>query len=358
MALRLIGLIDRDRLARAVSALAARHPQLTARFFRDGGGVRQQIRPGGESTALAHVDASGWTDVQLRQEVDRRANQPFDLGESAVRFVSFASSDASQVLLIVVHHILIDWVSLETLIGELAALYAAAAPEAAGHAAGDVARHAEAALPATPATHEEFAIWEAGWLESPLGDESLRFWRQLLAGRRPAARLPFCSSRSDHDGRRGRMHAFAIDPQLRAAVRDCAAREHATPSMILLSAFAVLLTQFTREHQVMLGASVVGRPSDRFADVLGYFANVLPLPLDIDPAQPFARIVEQVRTLMIRALDHQQYPFSLLKEKLGAEQAPDAVLIRHCFTYAEARHDDSVLGLLQDIPRCGFRSDR
>lgn len=335
VAIRLMGAADSARIARAVSALLERHPHLAATFLREGADVRQRIRSP-QRSPVECIDASRWSEAKLRQEVNRRANRPFDLDESAIRFVWFDSNGAASVLLVVVHHILIDLFSLEALLRDLASLYS----------------NGDASEPSAPGTtYQQFTEWEAGFLASARGDDSLEFWRQTLGAGPRSARLPFCSTRSDRARRSGRAHAFELGDDLAAAVRHCAAREQVTTSVVLLSAFAVLLTQYARERDVIVGASAAGRPGDRFADVLGYFANILPLPLTIDAAEPFSRTLDRVQRLVGRALDHQHYPYPLLTERLGPATAPDGMpLVRYAFTYAQARQPDSMLALLQEDP--------
>ena len=336
-ALRLSGQVDRDRLTGTLSALLRRQPHLGTTFVSRGGKVTQQTLFRDE-LPLEFADASCWSEEELLRRVSRGANRPFELSESGIRFVVYSVGDIRSVLLIVVHHLLIDLFSFEILLSELTALY------------GDDGPRKQRPADSLPqSTYAEFVSWQDRFVSSAPGEESLRFWRGVLAGCQPSPRLAFIRSWAADRKRTGRVCHFGVGRQETAAIKALAAREQATPYMVLLSAYAVLLGQFARQSNLVVGTSVTGRPSHRYSDVLGHFVNMLALPLSVDPRCSFRQVLRQAKSLVSSALDHQHYPFSLLVDKLSPELGLDrGSLVRYAFTYGQARYDESILGLLNE----------
>ncbi len=82
------------------------------------------------------------------------------------------------VLLLVMHHIVCDLVSLGVLLRELEALYRA-------FSAGE-----EPSLPALPVQYADYAKWQREWLKDEVLEEQLDWWKQQLAGAPPVLELP------------------------------------------------------------------------------------------------------------------------------------------------------------------------
>src|SRR5271155_4942136 len=117
--------LDIAALRRGFQALVDRHPVLRTTFtVRDGKPaqqVRQKLR-----VNFAQTDASAWDSELLKARLLEEAYRPFDLERGPpLRVNLFTCSGQEHVLLIVVHHIVIDFWSLAVLLTELGVLYSA-----------------------------------------------------------------------------------------------------------------------------------------------------------------------------------------------------------------------------------------
>jgi amino acid adenylation domain-containing protein len=334
------GRIEAARFERAWQRLLDRHPQLAATFVTvDGEAV--QRRADRDALRLVSIDLSSaraepgeWT-----RRIQAEADRPFLLHDAAVRCRLFLLDDDRAVLLIVLHHIVVDLASLELLLHDFAALYAEEEAPAAF-----AAERSRRSAPATD--YASFVAWEDAYVRSARGAASLEFWRAHLAGSH-ANRLPGSRPSAGGSRRSGRLHEIQFDRDEAAAIRRCAAREGVTPYALLLAAYAALLGTMCRDDRVLIGVSVDGRPDERFARVAGYFANIVPLQLAVEPAASPRTLSARANALVRRALDHRHYPLSQLVARIGggdrAERAPD---VRYAFTLGQARHGEAWLGLL------------
>src|SRR3546814_4263050 len=80
----------------------------------------------------------------------------------------------------------------------------------------------------------------------------------------------------------------------------------------LLSAYALLLADFAGQRDMVIGTPVRGRNSSEVEGLMGYFTNLLPLRMEIDPAQPFSELVRKVRDV-VRSEEHTSELQSLMR---------------------------------------------
>ena len=133
-AARITSPLDIPALRRSFQALVDRHPCLRTTFFVHSGKPAQRIHQSAK-VHFEEMDASAWSRDEMEPRLTDEAHRPFDLEQGPLLRVSvFKRSAREHYLLLVVHHIVIDFWSLAILLNELGVLYPA---EAAGRR-GDI----------------------------------------------------------------------------------------------------------------------------------------------------------------------------------------------------------------------------
>src|SRR5690606_30187812 len=106
-----------------------------------------------------------------------------------------------------------------------------------------------------------------------------------------------------------------IDPRLPRAVtvalEALARQHHVTMSTIVQGAWALLLSRYSGEEDVLFGATVSGRPADLpgAETMVGLFINTLPVRVKVDEGQPVAG---WLKGLQARSVEMRQYEYSSL----------------------------------------------
>src|SRR5688500_13784145 len=95
--------------------------------------------------------------------------------------------------------------------------------------------------------------------------------------------------------------------------------------MALLAAFFSVLRRYTAHQDLVLGIGSGGRTRPEFAAVVGYFVNTLPIRVTIDGECSFRSVLRQVRSQVIGALKHQDYPFPLLVKRLNHSRGENSL---------------------------------
>ncbi len=92
--------------------------------------------------------------------------------------------------------------------------------------------------------------------------------------------------------------------------------------MALTAAWSALLARHTGQEDFLVGIPTTGRPTGRLGGVVGYFVNPVPLRADLagDPAA--GELLGRLRAATLDAIEHGDFPFGLLAERLQPEREP------------------------------------
>ncbi|MFD2169290.1 amino acid adenylation domain-containing protein [Tumebacillus lipolyticus] len=313
-------------LQAAFTTLALRHPQLRTSIVRSAGDPRQAVRTE-QQFAFAAVDASAWSEDQLKQRLVAEANLSFDLEAGPLWRVSvFSRTRLDHVLVLTMHHIITDFWSLGLLVRELRELYAA-------HARGEQ-------VPAVgePDRYAEYVQRQAELLQGAKGERLWRYWQDRLSGQLPVLNLPTDRPRPPVQSFRGDVHPFRLGTELTEQVKAYAKAHNLTLYTLLLAAYQVLLFRYTGQEDILVGSPAAGRTSARDASTLGYFVNPIVLRGQLHPELTFADFAAQMRQTVLGALDHQDYPFALLVEKLQPKRDPSISPLFQTFFVLQKSH--------------------
>lgn len=296
--------LDISALRRAFQALVDRHPALRTTFSVRSGKPAQRVHPK-LAVHFVETDASAWEGEVLKTRLLDEAYRPFDLERGPVLRVNlFTCSAKEHVLLLVVHHIVIDFWSLALLLTELGVLYPAAK-------AG-----VKALLPALDSQYTDYVRWQAEMLAGPEGERLWAYWRKQLAGQLPLLELPTDRPRPPVPTYRGASYDFHLNGQLSSRLRALAKAQGATLYMVLLAAFQVILHHHTGQEDLLVGSPVLGRSRAEFEGIVGLFTNPVILRANCSENPTFEAFLRQVRQTVLAALEHQDYPTLLLVERL------------------------------------------
>ena len=313
-ALRLTGALQADALQGALDDLVARHESLRTVFRAGSDGIAAQwIKPSG-MLALEVVDLRdvpvAEREARLEGETRRIKSAPFDLTRGGLlRAALIRLADDTQVLAVVMHHIVSDGASMQVLIDELAA----------GYAARLLGR--PAALPVPRVQYADYAVWQREWLAAGEAQRQLDWWHAQLGDEQPVLELRTDHPRKPQASYNAARHAFELPAPLLGQLRNLAQAENATLFMVLLAGLQALLHRYTGQEEIRVGAAIANRNRVEFENVIGLFVNTLVLRNPIDGRTPVSRVLAQAREAVLGAQAHQDLPFEQLVQRLQPERS-------------------------------------
>ncbi|HMB06392.1 MAG TPA: amino acid adenylation domain-containing protein, partial [Isosphaeraceae bacterium] len=321
--------IDVDALRRSFQRLVDRHAMLRTTFAAADGPPVQRVHRRGE--AWFHVeDGSGWSEAERNRRLVEEANRPFDLERGPLfRAYLFTRSAEEHDLLLSVHHIVSDFWSIAVLMHELGVIYPA---ERSGR---------EPNLPPIERPYTDYVRWQAEMLAGPEGERLWDYWRRQLGGPLPALDLPTDRPRPAVQTYRGASKALHLDARLSERLLRLGASHGSSLYVTLLAAFQVLLARYTGQDDLIVGSPVAGRNGPKFTEVVGYFVNPLPIRAKLAGNPTFLDILGQVRQAVLDGLEHQDFPFASMVDRLQIERDPSrSPLFQAMFVYQKAQRLD------------------
>ncbi len=325
-AIRIEGALDTARCRRAFQLLVDRHPALRTTIQSSDAGAVQHVQPLME-LAFQHIDASTWDNTTLQQYLVHEAQQPFNLEAGPLfRVHLLQRSPREYVLLLAIHHIISDFWSLAVLLSEFGQLYAQQEQEPA------------AALLPLSLHYSDFVRRQEAYLVSPEGGRAWSYWQQALASAAlPPLNLSIARPRPPVQTYRGRKQMLRFQAELTTQLKDFCRRYNLTPFMALLAAFQVLLYRYSGQEQFLIGSPTSNRSTADLAGLVGYVVNPIVLKADLRGNPSFHCLVQRVRQQVLEALEHQEYPFALLAERLPVHRDPSrSPLFQVMFLFQQA----------------------
>ncbi|MFG1891267.1 amino acid adenylation domain-containing protein [Micromonospora sp. NPDC049051] len=307
--LRLRGPLHSDALRRALTELVARHEILRTRYVVVDGEPAQVVDP--PAPVEVAVTDLGHTDQDTaRQRLTELLGTPDPVDLAAgpalrARLVRLAGDDHALVLAL--HHISSDGWSEGIILRELAALY------------GAFVADRPSPLAPLPIQYADFALWQRTRLAGDRLDRQVAHWRDRLAGLTPLE-LPTDRPRPPAWNPDGGLVTFTVPAAVAGRLRELGRASNATPFMVLLAAFQVLLARYTGQTDLAVGTPAASRDRLETHDLVGLFLNTLVLRTDLSGEPTFVEVLARVREAVLDAQSHQDVPFERIVDALSPER--------------------------------------
>lgn len=298
-ALLLEGILDKARLTATFQTLIDRHESLRTSFHEKNAQPVQQIQ---NKVTFALQEITGQEDVNT---IWQSFLQPFDLTEAPLLRVGLVTMAPDKYLLLLdMHHIITDGVSMGVFTSELVKLY-----------------HEESLAP-LQIQYKDFVMWQQELFTNGQMQRQEDFWLQQFATGLPVLQLPTDKPRPAIQTFNGNRVLFELSQQQVQQIQSLAAQTGSTPFMVLLAVYNVLLHKYTQQTDIVVGSPIAGRSQNELAPVIGMFVNTLVLSNQPTPDKTFHSFLQEVKANALNAYEHQDYPFALLADKLDIRKDP------------------------------------
>ncbi len=299
--LRLSGPLNLDAFGAALQTLVARHEVLRSQFIAQDGDVRVHISPCLQ-VPLALVEA---TDSDVSALERAHADHIFDLKTGPLLICKVLRLAAEEHrLLLNVHHIVCDGWSMRVLIDEWLQTYDA------------LCQSRTLSLPSLPLQYVDYALWQRQTFDGERLDRQLAYWTRQLDGAPEMLNLPTDRPRPAvqrfESGSETRLLSRTLSQQL-ANVGNAA---DASLFMTLLSAFALLLSRYSGEKDLLIGTPVVNRHRLELESLVGLFLGSLALRADLSGQPSFTELLSRTRRTALDAYSNSDVPFERIVDAL------------------------------------------
>jgi hypothetical protein len=197
-------------------------------------------------------------------------------------------------------------------------------------------------LPELPVSYGDFSAWYREWMQGPEYAAQVAFWRDRLG--RPGAdgerlqALPTDKPRQRGMSGKSRSLQLELERDVVAALHAASRRMDATVFVTLLSAYFVVLARMAGQREIVVGTPVRGRNSAEVEGLMGYFTNLLPIRLAVDPALAFQQFVGTVKSAVLDSFAHPDVRLEDLSRELSLRSQGGGSMLYHAlFSFQDVR---------------------
>lgn len=304
---RLIGPLSEKALGESFHALISRHEILRTTFDEIDGKLCQIISP--TDTLFLDVvnfppSLGGEIDDDLEELMREEVQSPFDLQAGPLfRAKLFRLGAEDHALVVTLHHIIADGWSHNIFQQELWSIYEA------------LVQGKNSGLSPLSIQYGDFVAWQNEWLLSNVAGEHLAFWRKQLSEPLKIVDFPTDHAPSNRVYPKSGLETLLLPDDLTRSLKLRSQSENVTMFMLLMAGFAMLLSRYADQTEIIVGSPVANRRTETEM-LIGPFAGPVAIQVELSGDPKLREVLAQVQEVILNSLNHAELPFEVLLQEL------------------------------------------
>ena len=292
--IRLEGNVVKERLEEAFAQLVRNHEILRTQFLMQEGALVQKVLEDRTAPFTFVEDKEDREEIELMHQFV----QPFDLENDPLIRMELVKQTESYLLLLDIHHIIGDGMSVGNFMREFIALY-----------------NGETVTP-PERQYKDYSEWIA--TKDMEGQK--QYWLSHLEGELPVLEMPLDYPRQSEQSHEGQTVHMTVDEELAQDIRAFTAKEDCTEFMFYLATLQVLLGQYSRQEDIIVGSPFSGRTHEDTESMLGMFVNTLPLRGKPEKKKTFSKFLGEIKEVCLQAYDNQEFTLEEIVEEVVTDR--------------------------------------
>ncbi|MBW8602577.1 amino acid adenylation domain-containing protein [Bacillus velezensis] len=228
--------------------------------------------------------------------------RPFHLDKAPLIRAGLITYEDRNLLLLDVHHIAADGVSVGIIRKEFNALYA-------GHK-----------LKQPPLQYKDYSEWQVSSGTKEALKEQEEYWLKRLSGDLPILNLQTDYERPRVKSFEGSRVSFTADERLTSSLKSVAKETGTTLYMVLLAVYNVMLSKYSGQQDVIIGTAESGRSDTELENTVGMFVNTVAIRNFPEEHKTFRAFLEEVKHHTLKDFENTDYQFENIVQKLGVKR--------------------------------------
>ncbi|MCP4218103.1 MAG: amino acid adenylation domain-containing protein, partial [bacterium] len=307
---------DEALIRRVVGQLILRHDAFRTCFKEQGESVVQEIEPADhllpadDRGILRITDLTSCDEAGLREAVNQLMEKErathFQLDKPPLFRVQLVrTGERGDIIIFNMHHLISDGWSLDVLQKDFMVLFQ-------GFKSG-VARP----LPPLRIQYRDYANWHNRLLEDETRTEAaVAFWKEHLSSGLPLLDLPYDFQADEKDDKSSAGYRMIIPGDVTRKLRAVASDNGASPFMVLLAGFTLLLGSLRGAREIVMGIPGAARRHEDLKGVIGLFVNTLILKNSVRSGENFQQFLQRVMEGTLKVLEYQDFPMEMVCDRL------------------------------------------
>ncbi len=310
------GDLNRQTFQQAWQRVVERQPVLRTLFLWEG--LAEPLQVVKEQVVLPWQNAD-WRDLnaleqqaQLENFLQNDRKRGFDLNQAPLLRCFLAQCDANAHYFVLSnHHAILDGWSLSPLLREVFVFYESFCTGVAVELA-------------PPRPFRDYIKW----LDKQDAIKAEAFWRKTLRGFKTPTDLPVghrVTFTHDLPEQVDGVGPVILSPQVTTLIQTIARQYGLTINSVVQGAWALLLSRYTGEDDVLFGATTSGRPTELTGvdSMIGIFINTLPVRVRIAPEQVIGPWLQKLQKQQAEQRQYEYTPLTSIQQwsELSQDQA-------------------------------------
>lgn len=297
---KLEGELDFKRLQSSLNRLVDRHEILRTIYDEVDGQVVQRVLD--QTTIPIQYVQMELSNKSSHAEKIKQVIRPFDLNKEIPLDIYLIETSPNEYLLLLnMHHISFDGMSVSIFLDELFNLYF------------------DKNLPPLSLHYKDYAEWQK---ENNLGEfrnDQEKYWLDTLQGDLPKLNVPLDYIRPSVRDYSGNYIDFELDKETHQMLKDVSIQTEATLYTVLYSLFHLVLYKYTGQKDMITGTITSGRFHADIRSSIGMFVNTCAIRTKIDEDYDLGTFIRSQRDTILEMFEYQDYPFEDLLELLDIQ---------------------------------------
>ncbi|MCP5045846.1 MAG: non-ribosomal peptide synthetase, partial [bacterium] len=229
--------------------------------------------------------------------------RPFDLSVAPLLRVGLTkTTDGNHILMVDMHHIISDGISMVVLNEDFMALYEGKT------------------LPPLRIQYKDFAQWQNSEKQTERICNQATYWLNQFEGEIPVLQIPIDYPRPVVQSFEGSRFGFRLSEKASHGLKAVALETGSTLFMVLLSLTTILMSKLSGQEDIVIGAPIAGRRHADLEKIIGMFVNTLSLRNYPGAGKVAKDFLIEVKERTLSAFENQEYQFDDLVEQLPVER--------------------------------------
>ncbi|EMH8414639.1 acinetobactin non-ribosomal peptide synthetase subunit BasB [Acinetobacter baumannii] len=294
--------INEDVFFQAFTDIVERHAGLRTIFNSANGQTYQQVIPTSELQQFKWFwNSAESKDATLASE----ASYKFDLTrELPLRIRLIRNAKGRQTLSFLVHHMVIDEWSLNTIMADLAHAYLA---------------RSNAQAPNWKAPAQSILDFSLLQQKQGINQDHLNYWTNLLRGATKGLNLPVSEHELNAEKEKPPVQWLELKfaPEMHEKLLAFSRQHSSSTFTVLYTAIAHALQQQGNLKDIVIGTSASGRTDPEFFDTVGYFTTMVAHRTQFSPSDSFQSLLHNISTMINTSMAYADIPINHIQNALG-----------------------------------------
>jgi len=235
---------------------------------------------------------------KLSNDTVKSFMRPFHLEKAPLLRVGYASNQENFYLLLDMHHIIADGVSLDLLAHDFRQIYNGDTPEK------------------LRLQYKDYAEWQGKQKKEEKQKKQESYWLEQFSKDIPILDIPEDFPRPVKQNFEGSVIPFNIPEEVTGRLRKLTGETGTTSFMVLMAVFNILLSKLSNQEDIIVGSPTAGRRHAELEKIIGMFVNTLALRNFPNRYKSFSQFLEEIKENTLQAFENQEFQFEDLVEKI------------------------------------------